>query len=1013
MTIRLRTLFEVPSRHLLLIISLLCAATSTPAALAVQHRDDVPLEQRAALVLTQRCLSCHHATEAQGAFDMTQRATALRGGESGPAIVPSDSEASLLWQRIAANEMPPKNPLPKAEQEIIRSWIAAGAQWHRERLDPFAFTTDSRAGYDWWSLQPLAQSNLRYVAGGENHPIDIFIDAKLRSVGLQRSQAAARSALVRRLYVDLHGLPPTPAQLDAFLSDSRPNAVERLIDQLLEAPEYGQQWARHWLDVARFGESQGFERDKLRTNSWRYRDWVVAALNRDMPYDEFARMQLAGDLLKPGDVDALIATGFLVAAPWDEVGQKQQSAAMREVVRQDELEDLVSVVSQTFLGLTANCARCHDHKFDPIQQREYYQLAAALAGVQHGEPVIPASAVLIGLGGRQAVYEDRIAVLNKQIEAIDSEARQRILQDRSRQRTLTVVDAPKPIASWEFESKSERELSVGLLGGAQLSSGRLVLNGQGYAVSQPLNIDLSEKTIEVWVQLGPGPQSGGGAMSVESLNGEIFDAIVFGEKEPERWMAGSNGFARTQSLKGPPERDAQGRVVHLAIVYEASGKVIAYREGRSYGESYQTSGPVAFKAGQAHVLFGLQHSPVSPSRLLRGSIERARLYDRALTADEVAASAGVESHSVSESEILVYLAEEVRQLRDDLRFEREQLLEHQRRATDRKVYAVDAKQPPAMHVLLRGNPSTPSEQVAAGGIAAISGVSANFAVSQDASDAQRRTQLAHWITDRDNPLFARVIVNRVWHYHFGTGLMATPNDFGFNGGQPSHSELLDWLAAELIRNKWSLKHLHRCILNSSTYQQASLFRDDAARVDQDNRLLWRMSPRRLDAENLRDAILQFSGKLDRSLGGPGFYEFSTHVHNSQFYEARDPIGATFERRALYRTWVRSSRNIFLDAFDCPDPSIKARQRAVTTTPLQSLSLLNNSFVLRMADALAQRAAAAYPMNPERQLVFIFREVLGREPETEELSLSVRFAADNGLPAICRVLFNSNELLYLD
>jgi hypothetical protein len=744
--------------------------------------DESQPQATAAKILSLRCVGCHNSTDKQGNLDLTQRESTIMGGDSGPAIEPGIASHSLIWQRITAEEMPPQAPLNQEERGILAAWIAAGAAWPKQPLNPFDYTSTDRAGYDWWSLQPLQTVELHYEPGVAPHPIDLYIDTKLSAVGLQRGSPATRSTLVRRLYFDLHGIPPTSAQREKFLTDHRPDSVARLIDELLSAPEYGQRWARHWLDLARFGESQGFERDKLRTNSWRYRDWVVNALNRDLPYDEFARLQLAGDVLQPGNADGLIATGFLVAAPYDEVGQKQQSAAMRAVVRQDELEDLVGTVTQTFLGLTANCARCHDHKFDPISQREYYQLAAALAGVHHGEPKLAQTAVEQAAQPWAPIYASRIDALKQQLEAIE---------------------APNPPAA------------------------------------------LDER------------------------------------------------------------------------------------------------------------------------------------------------------------------------LSEQLRFELDQLLEHQRRLSEPATYAVAASSPQATHVLLRGNPATPGEQVAAGGIAALRSLSADFSLDREASDAERRQQLAQWITDVQNPLFARVMANRVWQYHFGTGLVDTPSDFGFSGGRPSHPELLDWLANELIRSGWSLKHLHRCILNSATYQQTSQLRAEGAAKDRDNRLMWRWSPRRLDAETLRDSLHQFAGKLDRSLGGPGFYEFTTHVHNSQFYEPHDTVGPTFQRRALYRTWVRSARSHFLDAYDCPDPSIKTPQRAVTTTPSQALALLNNSFVLRMSDALAERASQAAPHGLEQQVQFIFDEVLARPAAEDELEACCGFAQQAGLAAFCRVLFNCNELLYVD
>jgi hypothetical protein len=303
--------------------------------------------------------------------------------------------------------------------------------------------------------------------------------------------------------------------------------------------------------------------------------------------------------------------------------------------------------------------------------------------------------------------------------------------------------------------------------------------------------------------------------------------------------------------------------------------------------------------------------------------------------------------------------------------------------------------------------------VTPGGIAAVGGVPADFQLASDAPDAERRIKLAAWITHPANPLTPRVIANRLWHYHFGVGLVDTPNDFGFNGGRPTHPQLLDWLAGELIRQKWSLKGLHRTIVLSATYRQASLGNAAAARADADNRLLWRKSPQRLDAEAVRDAVLTVAGELNPTMGGPGYRDFSTFTHNTQFYELTDPVGYAYNRRSLYRTWVRSGRNPLLDALDCPDPSTTAPKRAVTTTPLQALALLNNSFMLRMSERFARRLEREAGARIDQQLVRAYNLVFGRSPEPPELEAGQAFVSQFGLTAYCRVLFNSNEFLYVD
>ena len=769
----------MPMDRLVLGLGLLAALQTADSALA--DDGEVDFKRRIAPVLARRCLECHNPIERKGGLDLSTKESLLRGGDSGPIVLPGRVDDSLLWERIRRDEMPPERRLPADEKQLLARWISAGASWGGGPIDPYQYSTDRRAGYDWWALQPLQENWDDWMVEQSDltgdlaqNPIDLFVLGELKRHGLSFAPLADRRRLYRRLSFDLLGLPPEEDKIQAFERDESPTAYSSLVSRLLASPHYGERWARHWLDLARFGESAGFERDKLRSDAWRYRDWVIDALNQDLPYDRFVRWQLAGDVVAPDSSKGVIATGFLVAGPYDEVGQNQQSAAMKAVVRQDELEDLVSVVGQTFLGLTINCARCHDHKFDPIRQSEYYQLTAALSGVRHG---------------------------------------QRKLSDPS-------------------------------------------------------------------------------------------------------WRATSQETARGLAAR------------------------IRYAEQRA-------------------------------------------------------------SRTAADN------------LRQQLQFEIEQLQSQQARLVEETIYAVTPKAAEVVHVLLRGNPAAQGDVVAAGGVNALVGVDADFGLATDAADAPRRKQLADWVTHRRNPLFARVIVNRLWHYHFGVGLVETPNDFGFNGGRPSHPLLLDWLASELIRHDWSLKAIQRLIVTSHVYRQSSQFDQAGNDIDAENRLLWRKTPLRLDAETIRDAILTVSGELNRRLHGPGYHDFRTFNFNSQFYEMQDLQGSTFNRRSLYRTWVRSGRNSFLDVFDCPDPSAKAPRRAVTTTPLQALALQNDPFVMRMAARFAERIHREAGKSLENQVTLAYQLAFSREPTSSELAATVRFARDHDLSSLCRVLFNTAEFLYVD
>ena len=955
----------------------------------------IDFDRDIAPLLARRCLDCHSGTKPEGKLDLSRKASALK------TLAPGKKGASRFWKRILADEMPPNKPLPDAEKELIRSWIASGAGWGTDPIDPYRVTTATRAGYDWWSLRPIMPVAPPVVRSPlVRNPIDRFILAKLEAKGLAPSPEADRRIIVRRLTFDLIGLPPSPDDVEAFVADNRPDAYERLVDRLLASPQHGERYARHWLDVARYGESDGFERDMPRFDAWPYRDWVVRAFNRDMPYDEFARMQLAGDLLRPGDPDALAATGFLVAGAHDIVVPVGE--AMRETMFQDELEDIVGTVGQTFLGLTVHCARCHDHKFDPVPTRDYYRLAAGLAGVRHGTRRYAAPETKARLNESRA----RVQRLRSELDALEGPIRTKLLATKP-------GDAPpRPVAEWDF-TRGAADLVGGvkaeLRDGATLGPAGLRLDGKGYAVTPPLNKALGAKTLEAWVRLDNLDQRGGGVISLQTPDGGAFDAIVFGELEPGRWMPGSEGYRRTRSLNGTAEKIAT-RAVHVAITYAADGTVTGYRDGIAYGKSYRTD-RAAFGAGKAQLLFGLRHGPAGGNKHLAGIITRAKLYDRALTSNEVAASAG--QPVVLPSEIIARLdaADQARhrKLSTELLAAEASVLLLDKLA-ERKVFAVAPVKPPTTHVLLRGSVATPGEVVSAEVLTALSSRLPATKVPTDADDGARRVALSGWIADNRNPLFARVMANRLWQYHFGIGLVETPSDLGFNGGRPSHPELLDWLARELIESGWSLKHVHRLIVTSATYRQASAARPDAARIDADNRLVWRKSPRRLEAESLRDAVLAVTGDLDPTLGGAPYLDFKTYFFKgTQFYDPIEQVGTGFRRRSLYRLWARGGRDPLLDALDCPDPSATTPRRAVTSTPLQALTLFNNAFVLHQAEVFAGRLKG----EPQEQVRRAYRLALGRDPTPAEERVVVPFVERHGAAALGRVLFNTSEFLTVD
>lgn len=757
-----------------------CAAPISPLGHAAQ---DVSPEARVAVLLARNCLECHNPSDHKGGLDLTRRDQALSGGKSGKVLIPGKPDDSLLMKRVVAREMPPKEraKLSESERTLLGQWIAAGAKWANDPIDPFLYTSDRRAGYNWWSLQPLARVEVPPVkdARWPINPIDYFILQRLEEQGLSPSPLADRRTLIRRLSFDLVGLPPAPQDVEAFVHDTDPGAYDRLVDRLLQSPHYGERWARHWLDIVRYGESQGFERNKLRESAWKYRDFVVEAFNSDLPYDQFIRWQIAGDVLQPDDPLAVIASGFLAMGPYDLTAYNNGTREMRAFAREEELEGLVATVGQTFMGLTINCARCHDHKFDPITQREFYQVSAALGGTHQGP-----ERECLSSKGRESSGE-RIAALRREIDAL---AAQEKLADEQTKQALA--------------AKRSRLESV------------------------------------------------------------------------------------IRLLKGGP--------VHTTVPKE-----------------------------------------LGPWR-----------------------------------------------------------------------------------ILARGDFRQPGKVVVPGGIAAIAGVSPTWQLLENAPEAERRKALARWIADPRNPLTPRVIVNRLWGYHFGTGIVRTPSDFGFQGGLPSHPRLLDWLAGQLVHPdngpRWSLKRIQRLIVTSAAYRQSSRTLPDSAKVDADNRLVWRRPAQRPEAEAFRDAALAVSGEIDLRLGGPGYRDFKiSSAGDNETYAVFDAVGGEFSRRSLYRTWVRTGTSPLLDMLDCPDPSVATPRRSVTSTPLQALALLNNKFMEYCAERFSARLKREAPDGTATQVHRAYALAFARQPTAEELAFGEHFVAKHGLTQLCVVLLNTNEFLYID
>ena len=792
-----------------------------------------------------------------------------------------------------------------------------------------------------WSLKPVRRP-VPPALGQAQRPanaVDSFVFAKLAKGGLAPSRLAGRPVLIRRLHLVMLGMHPSPGEVAAFVNDPQPDAWERLVDRVLDDPRLGERWAQHWLDVIRYAETHGFETNQERPNAWPFRDWVVDALNHDLPYDQFVRGQLAGDAL-----GSSTGTGFLVAGPYDLV--KSQDINLTLMQRQNELDGMINTTGTTFLGLTLGCARCHDHKFDPVTQRDYYSLQAIFAGVNHAERMIdqkrdPALAM------EQAALESRVDSAKKE---------------------LTLLEAGIPRFKPPVNARGNEEVFEPVP--ARFIRFNIARANRAEPCVDELEIFAEGKNVAL---ASAGARATASGVYLDGSNPIHQLALVNDGRygNSRSWIANSSTNAWVQIELAKPA--TIGRI-----------KWARDREGR-YNDrlAVEYTFEVATEPGQW--------------RTVASSADRPPTGDGTQTKLEY-----LLAHLKGEE------ATKVRQLAKRLTGD-EQRLGEIHAAMRRTVYAGTFRQPEVTHVLHRGDPLAKRDEVGPDGIGALGGA---LGLAPNAPEQQRRLKLAQWITTPDNPLTARVIVNRLWKHHFGTGLAATLNDLGVNGVLPTHPELLDWLAAELVSSGWSLKRIHRLILTSRAWRQSSQPRKEALAVDGGSRFLWRFPPRRLEAEVIRDNILLATGTLDSRMGGPGFSGFRVEAENVRHYHPKESYGPADWRRMLYMTKVRQEREPTFGVFDCPDFNQTVPSRSRSTTPLQSLSLLNSPFGLQQAGLLAKRLRHESGTDSRTQVARACQLALGREPTREELADASGLVAEHTLEAFCRALFNANEFLFL-
>lgn len=864
----------------------------------------------------------------------------------------------------------------------------------------FAATPDS----DWWSLKPLPPaSQFKNPANHESPPtIDGFIRAALASTNLTASPEADRRTLIRRLYFDLTGLPPSPEETDAFINSTDPTSYQQMVDRLLASPRYGERWARHWLDVIHFADTHGFEHDVFRPYAWRFRDYVIESLNRDIPWPQFIREQLAADVVCADQPQTTAALGFLGAGPFDASAAGTAPMSFEYLDR----DDLVTQTMAAFVSTTANCARCHAHKFDPISQEDYFALQAVFAGIGKGNVSFEPDKKTADARTRwnallaASTAADKDVLLAPENQALIGEW----------ESTFVSADIWKPLNADVFYGSKGADL-VRQPDGSFLSKGELA---ESDTFTLTLTTELSAIT----------------ALRLELLTDDSLPM-----KGPGRAGNGNMHLSEVVLRVFKPAA-AQPQTIAFKKA-TADFDQVDYDVAKAIDGDLKTSWAIFPKVGEGHraVFETAAKTEIPPGSKLVVTLKQLQGGTHLIGKFRLSATdAATDKLIVFSPATEAALAAPKDQRTDDQRAAIAAAV-LKRRATNElaalpatsKVYAAarqteggkDTKliaEPRVIHVLKRGDLDKPMEEAFPGALTAVTSLNARFDQPNPKDEAARRVALANWLASPENPLTWRSIANRVWHYHFGRGICDTPSDFGRMGGVPSHPELLDWLAASLRDSGGSLKQLHRLICNSAAYKQSSANRDDAAKLDPDNRLLWRMNRTRLDADEFRDAVLSVSGRLDLTMGGPGIGNFKTSPGPQATpvvdYSAFDWDSPGAGRRSVYRVVWRGIADPFMEVIDFPDMGMLTPVRGFSASSLQSLALLNNEFVLRHCEHFAARIQ---PPNTSNDVAVraAFRLALLRQPTEEELVNFTSLAGSHGVAAVCRVLFNSNEFLFLE
>ncbi len=963
------------------------------------------------------CLSCHNESKSRGGLSLATKSGLLKGSENGPVFEIGKPDESRILEVLLGDkpEMPKKaKPLDPTIIMSVSEWIRTGAVWP----DSIKLA-DKSEGVEikpLWSLQPVQNQKIPELPQSHQNwrinAIDNFIAKDHISFGFKPTPEADRRTLVRRLYFDLTGLPPMPEDVENFQGNTHPKAYEKLVDHLLATPAYGERWARHWLDIVHYGETHGYDKDKPRPNAWPYRDYVISAFNQDKPYAKFIQEQIAGDVLFPESSDAVKALGLLAAGPWDFIGHAEvpESKIDGKIARHLDRDDMVGTTVGSLMSLTIQCAQCHDHKFDPLLQTDYYRLQAVFAAVDRADkpyydspqqqlrynhlqhqklavqrrlPILE-QVIRVAGGPKLAQIEERIALTKQSVSQKDHPQYGYHSQIASDQKEVKWVqldfDNPEKIQKIVISPSSDNFNNIGPGFGFPLRYRVEISDGKGIDDNKIAVADFTSKDL---INPGIKPQV------IETPSGK-----------------GVRHIRVTATKLAPRQND---------FIFSLSEITVLDDKGQNISKKAKLTALDSIESPVRWQIKNLSDG-IAPALLSDYETNTLKLSELEKSKTELI------RQSVSSKVI-----EERNQVANELQFIESQLKSLPK---SEMVYAgtvhhgsgafagtgSNGGMPRSIFKLPRGDVKNPMEKVGPGAIKVLKFAPSEFQFEDTDDESKRRAALADWLTHRDNPLFWRSIVNRVWQYHFGRGIVDPPGDFGHMGGTPSHPELLDYLATTFRDTGGSLKALHRQIVTSATYRQQSTGPEEFAQRDSNNIHLWRQNRRKLEAEAVRDSLLAVSGQLDYKMGGPSFKDFVVQQpeHSPHYeYHLANPDDPAAHRRSIYRFIVRSQPQPFLTAMDCADPSIRVDKRNESVSAAAALAQWNHGLVLALSEHLGRRIQSISVKDTASKVRWAFQQCLSRQPSTDELQLLTSYAEKHGFDKLARLLLNLNEFSFVD